>query len=53
MYLKAVKYKNYGWLAPGSDAMKLYEAMKFNVLDKHCKALDDAKAKLEGIKHAT
>lgn len=50
MYINAVKYKDYGWLAPGSDAMELYKAGKFEVLEKHLKALSDAKDKLEGVK---
>lgn len=52
MYLNAVKYKDFGWLAPGSVAMSLYDAKKFEELDKHCKALAEAKDKLEGIKRA-
>lgn len=48
MYRNAVKYKEHGWLAPGSHAMELYQAKKFEELDKHLKQLDIDKRKLEG-----
>jgi hypothetical protein len=48
MYLKAVKYKDFGYLAPGSVAMELYEAKKWKELDAHCKELDKQFKKLEG-----
>lgn len=44
---RAVKYKD-EWLAPGSDAMELYQTRQFDKLDKHLAALDKAKRKLEG-----
>lgn len=43
MYLSAVKY-----LAPGSDAMELYQAKKFAEFDKHLAKLEEAKRKMEG-----
>lgn len=49
MYRDAVKYKD-TWLAPGSEAMELFKAKKFELLDKHLKALDEAFRKLSGLK---
>lgn len=50
MYLNAVKYKDQGYLAPGSHAMELYQAKKFKELDKHLAELEKAFNKLEGRK---
>ena len=49
MYRNAVKYKD-TWLAPGSEAMEMYQAKQFKKLDEHLAALDKAKRKLEGTK---
>lgn len=43
-----IKYKNHGWLAPGSTAIELHKAKKFSELDKHMETLEQAKCKLEG-----
>jgi len=40
MYLNAVKYKDHGYIAPGSLAMELYQAKKWSELDKHMAELD-------------
>lgn len=47
MYRKAVLYKGV-WLAPGSDALAMYQLGKFKDLDKHLAELDKAWRKLEG-----
>lgn len=47
MYRNAVKYKD-TWLAPGSEAMVLYQAKKWKELDKHLAALDKVWKKMEG-----
>lgn len=48
MYREAVKYKD-TWLAPGSEAMRLYQLKAFHALDKHLKELDAAYRKLSGL----
>lgn len=48
MYLNAVKYKDQGYLAPGSHAMELYQAKKFAQLDKHLAEIDKIWRKSEG-----
>lgn len=51
MYLKAVRYKNHGYLAPGSDAFELYHDKTdkgHKRLDQHMANLDKAWKKLEG-----
>ena len=47
MYRNAVLY-NGVWLAPGSEAMELYQTKQWEKLDKHLAALDKAKRKMEG-----
>lgn len=47
MYRSAVAYGG-TWLAPGSDALVLYQLKKFKELDKHLAELDKAWRKLEG-----
>lgn len=49
MYLNAVKYKNHGYIAPGSLAMELYQAKKWSELDKHMAELDKAYKKAGGV----
>ena len=39
MHVKAVKYRD-TYLAPGSDALALYEKKEFKMLDQHLKLLD-------------
>lgn len=48
MYRSAVKYKDV-WLAPGSEAMSLYDAKKFDKLDKLLSDCDKAYRKLSGL----
>lgn len=48
MYRNAVKYKDHGYLAPGSFAMELCQARKWKELDKHLAELDKTWRKLEG-----
>lgn len=50
MYLNAVKYKDQGYLAPGSYAMELYQAKKFAELDKHLAELTKTFNKMEGVR---
>lgn len=47
MYRDAVKYKEFGWLAPGSDAMELYKSKKWKELDNHCRELERKSKELE------
>lgn len=47
MHLKAVKYRD-TYLAPGSDAMELFEKKNFKALDQHLKQLDENEKALLG-----
>lgn len=47
MYRNAVKYAD-TWLAPGSQAMELYQKKEFIELNKHLDYLDREWRKLEG-----
>lgn len=48
MYRDAVEYRPGHYLAPGSEALELYKAKKFEELDKLLKQTDAAWRKLEG-----
>lgn len=50
MYHNAVNYKDQGYLAPGSQAMELYQAKKFAALDKHLAELTKTFNKMERTK---
>jgi len=53
MYLNAVRYKDKGYLAPGSHAMELYLDKKDKnhaLLDKHLAEVDKLWKKIEGRK---
>ena len=45
MYRGAVEYKG-TWLAPGSQAIQLYQDRKLKELDQHLKALEENERKL-------
>lgn len=47
MYIKAVKYKD-TYLAPGSEAMRLYQEKDFKKLDKLLKECAETKVRMEG-----
>lgn len=49
MYVNAIKYKDI-WLAPGSDALALYQLKEYKKLDELLAACDKTKRKMEGAK---
>lgn len=49
MHRNAVKYKDHGYLAPGSEAYTLYHEKKFEQLDKHMAKLDAQFRKEQGL----
>ncbi|WYW00762.1 hypothetical protein Voja6_00082 [Pseudomonas phage vB_PpuM-Voja-6] len=54
MYRSAVKYKDHGYLAPGSRAFELYHDKSdkgHKLLDQHMAEVDAAWRKLEGRKN--